>query len=170
MRSLAILVTVAALVLGTASIALAAPRDPFKGPWVSIDTVDGSSQRLTFGGNGATRNATLRDAGATVCGYPAVDASTVARGSGTVAGTTISVDWSGRCQPTGDTWEATVTLSSFPAPTPGGVLTSSVPFVPSVTASSSRYCLTSPGHHAGPPLGDGEHGRRLGRNLVPRPR
>lgn len=33
-----------------------------------------------------------------------------------------------------------------------GSFATSVPFVPSVTASRSRYCLTSPGHHAGPAL------------------
>lgn len=108
MRSLATLIGVVAIAMATTAGALAAPPDPFKGQWQSIDAVDGSQQKLIFGGGGSTRNATLRDAGATVCGFPEVDASTVAHGRGTIAGANISVDWNGRCQPTGDTWSATV--------------------------------------------------------------
>jgi hypothetical protein len=67
--------------------AAAAPSDPFRGSWVSIDVVDASSQRLSFGGNGATRMIVLRDKDATVaCG----GGFALVKGEGTIAGDTIS--------------------------------------------------------------------------------
>ena len=90
-HSVLIALTLAAL--GATSV-LAAPSDPFKGSWRSIDA-DGSNQSLAFGGNGATRMVTLRDDNATTpaCG----GGPAVGRGVGEVDGDTIGGTFSLRC-------------------------------------------------------------------------
>jgi len=70
-RSVRFLVIVASLLLITALTvtSVLAARDPFKGFWESIDTVDGSYQTLHIGGGpGNTYNVRYYDYGATICG------------------------------------------------------------------------------------------------------
>jgi hypothetical protein len=97
MRRFVSLLSAAALVVALAGVATAAPSDPFKGAWASIDT-DGSNQTLTFGGNGSTRRVTLFDDGASVCDgmVPATG-----RGTGTVDGSSLSVTYLLSCHPGG---------------------------------------------------------------------
>jgi hypothetical protein len=85
------LLALVALVLAAGS-SLAAPPDPFKGKWQSVDT-DGSNQVLALGGGGATRNVTLRDDFASVCGGGVA----IVRGTGTVAGDSLSGTFAVRC-------------------------------------------------------------------------
>jgi hypothetical protein len=87
---------------------VAAPADPFKGAWVSIDVVDDSNQRLTFGGGGDTRRITLRDQDATVAcgGGPAI-----VRGTGTISGDSITGNLSIRCANGNEAADAVVTFT-----------------------------------------------------------
>jgi hypothetical protein len=97
LRLIRVLLAAAALTFALASTAAAAtPSDPFKGAWTSTDT-DGSDQMVSFGGNGATRAVHYFDAGASVCGWPAVNATATLTGMGVVSGTSLTVEAAGKC-------------------------------------------------------------------------
>ena len=111
MRVLRSAAIVGALLMLAVSAATAAPADPFKGAWVSVDN-DGSNQRLSFGGAGSTRSVSLFDDGASACGYPDVNVSARLSGRGTIDGDTLTVDLAGQCSPGGDPIGATVEYSA----------------------------------------------------------
>jgi hypothetical protein len=81
-----------ALSAAVAGTTFAAPSDPFKGKWQSVDT-DGSNQLLALGGAGSTRQVTLHDDFASACGGGVA----VVRGIGTVAGDSLSGTFAVRC-------------------------------------------------------------------------
>lgn len=90
------LLAAAVLVFGLIPAAFAAPSDPFRGAWRSVDAFDDSNQKLNFGGSGDTRQVKLFDDNATggIClsGGPAVG-----RGVGVVDGNTIEVTFDITC-------------------------------------------------------------------------
>jgi hypothetical protein len=110
LRALRALMGAAALTLALVTNALAAPSDPFKGVWTSTDT-DGSNQMLSFGGSGDTRAVHYFDAGASVCGWPEVNATATLIGTATVSGSSATADLAGQCNGTGQSLASTSTFT-----------------------------------------------------------
>jgi hypothetical protein len=111
LRALRALMAATALTLAVVTNAVtAAPSDPFKGVWTSTDT-DGSHQTLSFGGSGDTRAVHYFDAGASVCGWPAVNATATLIGQATVSGSSATADLAGQCNGTGQSLAATSTYT-----------------------------------------------------------
>jgi hypothetical protein len=106
-RGLVSLAAVAVMVFALIPGAGAAPADPFKGGWRSVDAFDDSDQRLTFGGSGETRRVKLIDNDATA----ACDTGGLVRGSGlgVVDGDSIEVTYELTCADGTPPFEATVT-------------------------------------------------------------
>ncbi|MGH2653172.1 MAG: hypothetical protein ACRDHV_02335 [Actinomycetota bacterium] len=100
-RKTMIIAVVSALLLGLGAWpAGAAPADPFLGVWESVD-IDGSNQRLSFGGGGTTKQVNFRDDNATGGICESGGGWFMARGTGEVDGDTISGVWESeniRCQ------------------------------------------------------------------------
>lgn len=110
-RALRALMAATALTLAVVTSAVtAAPSDPFKGVWTSTDT-DGSHQILSFGGNGDTRAVHYFDAGASVCGWPAVNVTATLIGQATVSGSSATADLAGQCNGTGQSLASTSTFT-----------------------------------------------------------
>ena len=81
---------------GIGGSAGAAPPDPFRGTWKSID-VDGSNQTLSFGGVGETRMVHLFDDFASLA--PCSGGPATGTGVGSVDGTSIAVEFFvGNCE------------------------------------------------------------------------
>jgi hypothetical protein len=99
-----------ALTVAFVANAFAAPSDPFKGVWTSTDT-DGSHQILSFGGSGDTRAVHYFDAGASVCGWPAINATATLIGQATVSGSSATADLVGQCNGTGQSLASTSTFT-----------------------------------------------------------
>jgi len=110
LRALRALVGATALTVAFVANAFAAPSDPFKGVWTSTDT-DGSHQILSFGGSGDTRAVHYFDAGASVCGWPAVHATATLTGTATVSGSSATADLAGQCNGTGQSLASTSTFT-----------------------------------------------------------
>lgn len=100
-RKTIIIAAVSALLLGPGAFpAVSVPSDPFLGVWESVD-IDGSNQRLSFGGGGGTRRVIFRDDNATGGVCESGGGWFMARGTGKVDGDTISGVWESdniRCQ------------------------------------------------------------------------
>lgn len=74
------------------ALGAAGPPDPFKGRWVGTDPVDGSTQQVSFGGTGDTRNVQVHDDDATVACEGGGSATIRATGTVTVPGEELFVE------------------------------------------------------------------------------
>jgi hypothetical protein len=94
-----------------ASVVSAAPADPFRGVWKSIDN-DGGNQTVAFGGSGESRSVRYFDDGASACRWPDEPVSATLTGVGTISASSLTVDLSGTCHPGGGSIVALVTFTA----------------------------------------------------------